>query len=300
MHSAIKLAANKGLFKKLKLGGILGGRVMGPLIDQIIMPKLLAKASAKHKLEGSNNVTLATGFQKQTVKPVQTQELSRAVPALPQSQDAMSRRNLSLLQRKSLDSTEYEDPKDDLVSFERKSVIKSASPRRKPKPQIKMAEGIIMDKLTDSTKEATSRLSRAFEGGITVHSTQRDDKAQRKAMLEMPSVDVYHPKYRKPFPGGKALTPEQIKSAPGSPKRISAVDHILKRLKSLHKTGEAVDFSYRGMPGSWKKNGVETEAATDLRVKLGKRFPNSKVTLEKGHVHIGFVKKKSKPHTHSK
>ena len=105
-----------------------------------------------------------------------------------------------------------------------------------------------------------------------------------------------------------ALTPKQIKSGPIGPKssgedkrlRTSAVDHILKRLKSLHKTGEAVDFSYKGMPGSWKKNGVETKAATDLRVRLGKRFPNSKVTLEEGHVHIGFVKKKSKPHTHSK
>jgi len=197
----------------------------------------------------------------------------------------------------------YSNPNANLVAFE--SIIKSASPRRKPKPQIKMAEGIIMDKLTDSTKEATSRLSRAFEGGITVHSTQRDDKAQRKAMLGMPSVDVYNTvstpgqfqgqSYRDAIGGSAALTRAQIKSAPGSnPERISAVDHILKRLKSLHKTGEAVDFSYKGMPGSWKKNGVETKAATDLRVRLGKRFPNSKVTLEEGHVHIGFVKKKGK------
>ena len=118
MHSAIKLATSKGLFKKLKLG-TLGGIAIGGVMGQLVMPKLLAKASAKHKLEGSNNVTLATGFQKQVAKPVQTQELSGAAPALPQSQDALSRRNLSLLQRKSLDSTEYEDPKDDLVSFER-------------------------------------------------------------------------------------------------------------------------------------------------------------------------------------
>jgi len=46
------------------------------------------------------------------------------------------------------------------------------------------------------------------------------------------------------------------------------------------------------MPGSWKKNGVETKAAIDLRTKLRKRFPNSNVILEKGHVHMGFGKRK--------
>jgi len=206
----------------------------------------------------------------------------------------------------------YSNPDDDLVSFERNPPKFQLAPR-KPKPQIKMAEGIVMDKLTDPTKEATSRLSRAFKGGITIHSTQRDDKAQRKAMLGMPSVGVYNivstpgqfqgQSYRAAIKGdkdSKALTSEQIKSRPIGPKsskedkrlRTSAVDHILRRLKSLHKTGEAVDFSYEGMPGSWKKNGVETKAATDLRVKLGKRFPNSKVTLEEGHVHMGFGKRK--------
>jgi hypothetical protein len=175
MHSVLKLATSKGLFKKLKLG-TLGGIAIGGVMGQLVMPKLLAKATAGHKLEGSNNVTLATGFQKQVAKPVQTQELSGAAPALPQSQDALSRRNLSLLQRKSLDSTEYEDPKDDLVSFE--SVIKSASPRRKPKPPkekytdvqqimrktIKRAENA---KLFEGNLEA-GQIAKAPEGGENV------------------------------------------------------------------------------------------------------------------------------------
>jgi len=129
MHQAIKLASDRGLIQKLKknFGSGLGRAALGFMMPQLF-EKIIAKATAAHKPEGSNNVTLSTKFQKQTnqtAKPVQTQAFASqpqppATPTLPQSQDALSRRNLSILQRKSLDSTEYEDPNDNLVSFKRK------------------------------------------------------------------------------------------------------------------------------------------------------------------------------------
>jgi hypothetical protein len=83
--------------------------------------KKSAPKPVKYKLEGSNNVTLATEFQQPIqIKESPSQTQLPVTSALPQSR-TVERRNLSLLQRKSLDTTEYEKPDDDLVSFERKS-----------------------------------------------------------------------------------------------------------------------------------------------------------------------------------
>jgi len=51
------------------------------------------------------------------------------------------------------------------------------------------------------------------------------------------------------------------------------------------------------MPGVWKKEGVETKKATDLRARLKKITPNANVVLEpipKAHVHMAFAKPKKK------
>jgi hypothetical protein len=360
MHSVIKRAISKGPFKKLFPGAGMG-RWVGLFADQIAMPKLLAKATAGHKQtesfgnltgpggdlgrfksvgfnqgtrrEGSNNVTLATGFQKQAAKPVQTQELSGAAPALPQSQDALSRRNLSLLQRKSLDSTEYEDPKDDLVSFERKSkptdyefealagarsinITMGSGTRDSSWDRSSLSSRLKMNKIARELGKTIKKDGMANVPGVTIHSGWRSTARQRAAMLKMTSVDVYNKvsegphkgqNYRHAIEGSAALTPEQIKSRPIGPKsskedkrlRTSAVDHILKRLESKHQgsEGNAFDFSYPGMPGVWKNKGVETKKATDLRARLKKITPNANVVLEpipKAHVHMAFDKPKKK------
>jgi GH24 family phage-related lysozyme (muramidase) len=99
------------------------GKIIKHMERTGIVRKSLKKSApkpVKHKLEGSNNVTLATEFQQPIqIKESPSQTQSPATSALPQSRTA-SRRNLSLLQRKSLDSTEYEKPDNDLVSFEHK------------------------------------------------------------------------------------------------------------------------------------------------------------------------------------
>jgi hypothetical protein len=162
-----------------------------------------------------------------------------------------------------------------------------------------------MNKIARDLGKTIKKDGMANVPGVTIHSGWRSTATQKAAMLDMPSVGVYKKvskgphkgqNYRHAIGGSAALTPEQIKSAPRSGERISAVDHILKRLKSKHQgaEGNAFDFSYPGMPGVWKKKGVETKDATDLRARLKKITPNANVVLEKGHVHMAFDKPKKK------
>jgi hypothetical protein len=140
--------------------------------------KKSAPKPVKYKLEGSNNVTLATEFQQPIqIKESPSQTQLPVTSALPQSR-AAARRNLSLLQRKSLDSPEYEKPDDDLVSFERKdkptdyesevaemsTYLDTISDQQTMRKAIKRAENV---KLFEGNLEA-GQIAKAPEGGGNV------------------------------------------------------------------------------------------------------------------------------------
>jgi hypothetical protein len=324
-------AISKGLLKKLGPRSGMGSLAAGYIIDKIAAPKLLAKATAKHKLEGSNNVTLATEFQQPSqIKESPSQTQLPATSALPQSR-AAARRNLSLLQRKSLDSPEYEKPDDDLVSFERKDKPTDyeyeAAPWKgtkkhyvtadRPNEVITRSSNIKMGSdtrdsswggLSADAKLRANKLAKEFKG-ITVHSGHRTVEEGDKAMLgSKGNLSKYRLRHK------AKLTPAQLKAGPGtldkpSPHRESGIKALRKAgLKSIHedpKSGRgsrAVDFSYEGMPGSWKENKgtkdkpnwKETQVAIDLRARLKQTNPGAKITLEPGHVHMAFAKPKKK------
>jgi len=229
-------------------------------------------------------------------------------------------------------STGYEKPDDNLVSFEEdkpkskhtdyefdalsgtrsSNITMGSGTRASSWDRSSHSARLKMNKIARELGKTIKKDGMATVPGVTIHSGWRSTATQKAAMLDMASIGVYKKvskgphkgqNYRDAIGGSAALTSKQIKSAPGSnPERTSAVDHILKRLKSKHQgaEGNAFDFSYPGMPGAWKKKGVETKKATDLRARLKKITPNANVVLEpipKAHVHMAFDKPKKKRKT---
>jgi len=216
----------------------------------------------------------------------------------------------------------YSNPNANLVSFE--SVIKSASPPRKPKPRnrgdipllpsitqssnITMAVGTrksdpkrnIMgsyEGLTDTAKESTNFLANLQQKKMV--------KGKEVVSKVFPGFTV-HSGYRsrerniEAVLTGKgklsgyrlagALTPAQRSAGPAtstkpSPHRESGIEALYKAgYVSKHETANAIDFSYKGYP----KNPSEAEKL-EIKDFVKKHYPSAKnIIPKKGHIHIAF------------
>jgi hypothetical protein len=185
-------------------------------------------------------------------------------------------------------STGYEKPDDNLVSFERdlpllpsitqSSNITMAAGTRKSDPKKNIMGSY--EGLTDPSKESTNRLAKVFPG-FTMHSGYRSKERSDKGKLSG---------YR--LAGKAGLTSAQLKAGPAtptkpSPHRKSGIEALRQAgFVSKHEKGDAIDFSYKDYPKSLSK-------ADKLKIinKVKKHFPSAKVLPKKGHVHMVFGKR---------
>tara|TARA_B100000470_G_scaffold161250_1_gene126440 strand:- start:46 stop:1416 length:1371 start_codon:yes stop_codon:yes gene_type:complete len=149
--------------------------------------------------------------------------------------------------------------------------------------------GFVMDKnqtrassLTGQTSDAQAKmaiLGTMFSDKVRITSGYRDKDRSNKAMLgSADDMTKYKKKWR------DMLTPEQLKSKPGSKERQAAIDTMRAGgFGSQHEHGNAIDFSYPA--------GFSQDNFSDLKATLLGAFPGAKIVGESDHVHMAFNKK---------
>jgi hypothetical protein len=166
----------------------------------------------------------------------------------------------------------YSTPNANLVSFERKSVIKSASPRRKP-TMLAYKTSKIQSRLEDPRTNpaiipSLQTAGRKLGMKLMVTSAGRTEAEQKTIMQKMYNKDL--PQYEKNY--GK-LSPDK------------------NPFVSKHISRSAVDLRFPWWP-SKKKLDVKKKFGSRLQKTLGKK---AQVHVEGDHLHINYPRAQKKP-----